>query len=163
MPIPRIGRCIVSVLAATLVSFFPGSMIGQPAAQPVQQGSGNDSFEALAKQATAAREEGKTHEAIHFYEGALQQNPDWTDGLWYLGILYADAGRYNYAIPAFQKVTTVYPKLGPAWAYLGLCEFETKDFDKFVSAICKMRSSSDSPKLPGVEKLQPITWRCCST
>ncbi len=89
-------------------------MVGQTApAQPVQQGSGTESFEALARQATAAREEGKTEEAIHFYEGALQQSPDWTDGLWYLGTLYADAGRYNEAIPAFQKVTTAYPKLGP--------------------------------------------------
>src|SRR5882762_4385880 len=112
MPIQPTGRCIVSMLAAALVLFLPGSMIGQTGSgQLAQQGSGTDSFDALARQATAAREEGKTEEAIHFYEGALQQKPDWTDGLWYLGTLYADASRYTDAIPAFQKVTTAYPKL----------------------------------------------------
>jgi tetratricopeptide (TPR) repeat protein len=129
MPIPRFGRCIAVALAITLFALFSGLMVGQPApAQPAQQGSGTASFEDLARQATAAREEGKTEEAIRFYEGARQLRPDWTDGSWYLGTLYADAGRYSEAIPAFQRVTTANPKLGPAWAYLGLCEFEIKDF-----------------------------------
>src|ERR1700731_2803228 len=104
MPIQRFGRCIVSVLASALLLLFPGLMIGQPA-QSAQQGSGSATFEALGRQATAAREEGKSEEAIRFYESALQLHPDWTDGSWYLGNLYADAGRYSEAIPAFQKVT----------------------------------------------------------
>ena len=121
MPIPRFDCCIFSVLALFLLA--PGSMVGQPIPpQPAQQGSTTASFEELARQATAAREEGKAQDAIRFYEGALQLHPDWTDGSWYLGTLYADAGRYSEAIPAFQKVTTVDAKLGPAWAYLGLCE-----------------------------------------
>jgi tetratricopeptide (TPR) repeat protein len=153
MPISRIGRCIVPVLATALVFLFPGSMLGQTGSvQPAQQGSGTDSFEALARQATSAREEGNTEEAIHLYAGALQQNPDWTDGLWYLGTLYADAGRYNEAIPAFQKVTTAYPKLGPAWAYLGLCEFETKDY---TSALRHLQNAKQFgfAEAPGVEKV----------
>ena len=153
MPIPRIGRCIVPVLSAALVLLFPESTIGQTAAaQSVQQGSGTDSFEMLAKQATAAREEGKAEEAIHFYEGALQQKPDWTDGLWYLGILYADAGRYRDAIPAFQKVTTAYPKLGPAWAYLGLCEFESKDYKSSLGHLQNAKQLGFA-EAPGVEKV----------
>ena len=153
MPIPRIGRCIVCVLAIALVLRFPGSLIGQTAAaQVAQQGSGTASFEALARQASAAREEGKTEEAIRFYEGALQVNPDWTDGLWYLGTLYADAGRYGEAIPAFQKVTTAYPKLGPAWAYLGLCEFETKDFKSSLRHLQNAKEFGFA-EVPGVEKV----------
>jgi tetratricopeptide (TPR) repeat protein len=128
-------------------------MIGQTApAQPAQQGSGTDSFEALARQATAAREEGNTEEAIRFYEGALRLNPDWTDGLWYLGTLYADAGRYSEAIPAFQKVTAAYPKLGPAWAYLGLCEFETKDFNNSLRHLQNAKTFGFA-EAPGVEKV----------
>ncbi|HEU0369620.1 MAG TPA: tetratricopeptide repeat protein, partial [Candidatus Acidoferrum sp.] len=153
MPIPPTGRCIVSVLAAALVSFFPGSMTGQPAPAPLaQQRSESDSFEALARQATAAREEGKTDDAIRLYEAALQQNPDWTDGLWYLGTLYADAGRYGDAIPAFQKVTTAYPKLGSAWAYLGLCEFETKDFKSSLRHLQNAKQLGFA-EVPGVEKV----------
>ena len=104
MPVPRIGRCIVPMLMILLVVLFPGSIIGQTApAQPTPQGSGADRFEGLARQATAAREEGRTEEAIHYYEGALQLKPDWIDGLWYLGTLYADAGRYRDAIPLSRK------------------------------------------------------------
>jgi len=107
MPVSRIGRCIIPVLITLLVVLATGLMSGQTApGQPARQGAGTDSFEGLARQATAAREQGKTEEAIRFYEGALQLNPDWTDGSWYLGTLYADAGRYRDAIPAFQKVTT---------------------------------------------------------
>jgi len=153
MSIPHIGRCIVPMLATALVLLFPGSMIGQTApAQPVQQGSGTTSFEALAKQATEAREAGKAEDAIHLYEGALQQNPDWTDGLWYLGTLYADAGRYNEAIPAFEKVTTALPKLGPAWAYLGLCEFETKDYTSSLRHLQNAKQFGFA-EVPGVEKV----------
>jgi tetratricopeptide (TPR) repeat protein len=154
MPVPRIGRCILSMLAAAaLVSFFPASMIGKPSpAQMTQQGSGTNRFDGLARQATAAREEGKTEEAIHFYESALQLKPDWNDGLWYLGILYADAGRYSDAIPAFQKVTTTYPKLGPAWAYLGLCEFETKDFKSSLEHLQNAKQYGFA-EAPDVEKI----------
>ena len=153
MSIPHIGRCIVPMLATALVLLFPGSMIGQTApAQPVQQGSGTTSFEALAKQATEAREAGKAEDAIHLYEGALQQNPDWTDGLWYLGTLYADARRYNEAIPAFEKVTTALPKLGPAWAYLGLCEFETKDYTSSLRHLQNAKQFGFA-EVPGVEKV----------
>src|SRR5258705_1081823 len=153
MPIPPTGRCIVSMLAAALVLFFPGSMIGQTGSgQPAQQGSGTETFEARAKQATAAREEGKPEHAIHLYQAALQLNPDWTDGLWYLGTLYADAGRYSDAIPAFQKVTTAYPKLGPAWAYLGLCEFETRDFKSSLGHLQNAKQFGFA-EAPGVEKV----------
>ena len=153
MPVPRISRCIVPALMILLVVLFTESIIAQTApAQPVQQGSGTDSFEGLARQATAAREEGKTEDAIHLYEGALQLKPDWTDGLWYLGTLYADAGRYRDAIPAFQKVTTAYPKLGPAWAYLGLCEFETKDFKSSLEHLQNARQFGFA-EAPGVEKV----------
>jgi tetratricopeptide (TPR) repeat protein len=152
MPI-RPSRCIVPVLAAAFVLLSPGSIVGQTtSAQSVQQGSGTDGFDALAKQATAAREEGKTEEAIHFYEGALQLKPDWTDGLWYLGTLYADAGRYRDAIPAFQKVTTAYPRLGPAWAYLGLCEFEIKDFKSSLEHLQNAKQFGFA-EAPGVEKV----------
>jgi tetratricopeptide (TPR) repeat protein len=153
MPIQRFGRSIVSVLASALILLFPGSMIGQPApAQMAEQGSGTATFEELARQATAAREEGKSEEAIRFYESALQLHPDWTDGSWYLGNLYADEGRYGEAIPAFQKVTTADPNLGAAWAYLGLCEFETKDFKSSLLHLQNAKKFGFA-EVPGVEKV----------
>lgn len=153
MSIPDFVRCIVSVLAGALILLLPGSMIVELApAQSTKQESGTATFDELARRAAAAREQGKTEEAIRFYEGALELNPDWTDGSWYLGTLYADAGRCSEAIPAFQKVTTAFPTLGPAWAYLGLCEFETKDFKSSLSHLQNAKRLGFA-EVPGVEKV----------
>lgn len=154
MPFPRLGRCIAPVLASVLIVLSClGSMIGQPApGQPIQREPGIASFEELARQATAAREQGQIEEAIRFYEGALHLHPDWTDGSWYLGTLYADAGRYREAIPAFQRVTMEAPKLGPAWAYLGLCEFETKNLQSSLRHL-QVAQQFGFAEVPGVEKV----------
>lgn len=152
MPIHRFRRCIISMLALALI-FLSRSMIGQPVpAGSAQQASATVTFDDLARQATTAREGGKTEEAIRLYEGALQVHPDWTDGLWYLGILYADAGRYAEAVSAFQKVTAAYPNFGPAWAYLGLCEFETKDFKNSLPHLQNAKQFG-FVEIPGVEKV----------
>lgn len=154
MPSPRFGRSIALVLArALIVLSCLGSMIGQAApGQPIPQAPGLTSFDELARQATAAREEGKTGEAIRLYEGALRLHPDWTDGSWYLGTLYADAGRYGEAVPAFQRVTAAAPKLGPAWAYLGLCEFETRNLKSSLQHL-QIAQQLGFAEVPGVEKV----------
>jgi tetratricopeptide (TPR) repeat protein len=88
-----------------------------------------ESFEELAQQASSAREQGKSGEAIQYYEAALKIRPDWPDGWWYLGSLYADVGHYVDAIAAFSKLVELRPDFGPGWASLGLCEFEGKNYD----------------------------------
>jgi tetratricopeptide (TPR) repeat protein len=148
MPIPRFGRCVVSRLATALILLSSLRSIGQPA----QQEPGSPGFDQLVQKATAAREEGKIEQAIGLYEGAVKSRPDWTDGWWYLGTLYADEGRYVEAIPAFQKVTIAAPKLGPAWAYLGLCEFETKDFRSSLRHLQNAQQLGFA-EVPGVEKV----------
>lgn len=85
-------------------------------------------FDELARQANAARVAGNSADAIRYYESALNVRPEWPEGWWYLGTLYADAGRFTDAIPVFKKLTEANPKLGPAWASLGLAEFELKDY-----------------------------------
>jgi len=55
-------------------------------------------------------------------------NSDWAEGWWYLGTLFYENNRYPEARPAFQKLVELKPKGGPAWAMLGLCDFEVKDY-----------------------------------
>jgi tetratricopeptide (TPR) repeat protein len=93
-----------------------------------QENPGTADFEAIAKSATAARDAGRADEAIRDYRRALEINPRWEEGWWYLGTLLYDGDRYSEAIPAFQKLVDLVPSLGPAWNFLGLCEFETKDY-----------------------------------
>ena len=121
MPIARthLYLCLLVATACTLL-MWPVAVLGQSA--PAQD------FDELSRQANAARVAGNAGEAIRYYEDALKIRPEWPEGWWYLGTLYADAGRFADAIPIFRKLTEANPKLGPAWASLGLAEFELKDY-----------------------------------
>jgi tetratricopeptide (TPR) repeat protein len=86
-------------------------------------------FEQLSSQAAASREAGRVDEAIRFYQAAVKLQSDWAEGWWYLGTLNYDADRYADAIPALQQLIALNPEMGPALAFLGLSEFETKDYE----------------------------------
>ena len=96
--------------------------------QASSPGTDPSSFESLAGQATAAREQGKPADAIRYYQQALQIRPDWEEGWWYSGTLLYDSNHFAEAKSAFAKVVELDPKLGPAWSFLGLCAFETEDY-----------------------------------
>lgn len=130
------------------------------ASQPAQKESQNldssapaavQNFEEVSREATSAREEGKSEEAIRYYEAALKVRPDWPDGWWYLGSLRADAGHYPDAISAFTKLVEVNPDFGPGWASLGLCEFETKNYDGSFTHL-KHAQELGLAAVPGEEK-----------
>ena len=101
-----------------------------PATSPAQQPppDGNATFQQLSAQAASAREAGRTDDAIRLYQSALKLQPDWPEGWWYVGTLNYDADHYPEAIPALRSLIALNPAMGPALAFLGLSEFETKDY-----------------------------------
>jgi tetratricopeptide (TPR) repeat protein len=122
------GQSILQFLSAflLLISAAPAIRAQNDPSAALRNAPAN--FEALAKSAAAAREAGKTEEAIREYQQAVDLRPDWVEGWWYLGTMRYDADQFAPAIPAFQKIVQLDPRLGPAWNLLGLCEFEVKDF-----------------------------------
>src|SRR6266480_335323 len=113
-------RCTFRLLlSAALLSF---SIHPLPAAQ-----SGSD-FLPVAEGARKAREDGNREEALRLYQQAVGIRSEWTEGWWYLGTLLYDADRFVEAVPALKKVTELAPGLGTAWSFLGLSEYETKDY-----------------------------------
>lgn len=111
-------------------------------------------FEALVKSATAAREAGRSGDAISDYQQALQLRPEWSEGWWYLGTLQYDSNQYANAVVAFQKLLQLAPDAGPGWSFLGLCEFETKDYTNSLEHLRKAASlgDGDDPELTRVSK-----------
>ncbi len=107
------------------------SVVQAPAHSIPNHSVGNNSaeFKNLAAQAATARDAGRTADAIRDYEATLKLQPDWDEGLRYLGALDYAAGRFNEAIPVAKKLVEAHPEQGSAWALLGLSEFETKDYD----------------------------------
>lgn len=133
-------RLLLAILVALLA--FAVTALAQDA---------GENFDTLSRQANDARLAGHSEEAIRLYEAALKVRPEWPEGWWYLGTLYADAGRFADAIPVFRKLTEANPKLGPAWASLGLSEFELK---RYQDSLTHLQQAQDLgfAEVPYVEK-----------
>lgn len=82
------------------------------------------SFAILSSKADAARDAERLDEAVTLYKKALALRPSWAEGWWSLGTIQYDQNKYEEAIRAFGKVTTLAPKNGTAYVMLGLSEFE---------------------------------------
>lgn len=81
-------------------------------------------FDELVSRASSAREQGDIPRAIELYQEAVQLNPKWPDGWWYLGSLQYGVDAYGPAIDALTRYIELTPSAGPALALRGLCEFE---------------------------------------
>jgi len=140
-------------LAFALLSFSASAAFAQINSPP-QENAAPANFEALAKSATAAREAGRTGDAIRDYKRAVAIREDWEEGWWYLGTLEYDNDRYSEAIPAFQKLVQLTAASGPAWNFLGLCEFETKDYEKSLEHLKKGQAlgNGGDPEISRVAK-----------
>jgi tetratricopeptide (TPR) repeat protein len=92
-------------------------------------------FEDAAAQASAARDANDAPRAIELYGQALQLNPKWQDGWWFLGSLQYGADQYQAARDALTHYLDLAPKAGPAFALRGLCEFETSDYAQSLADI----------------------------
>jgi tetratricopeptide (TPR) repeat protein len=96
-------------------------------------------FDELARKAGAARQQDQTKEAINFYNGALSLRPDWIEGWWYIGTLYAASDQSQLAGGAFQKVVEARPEFGPGWASLGLVEYQASNFGASYKSLLRAR------------------------
>lgn len=87
-----------------------------------------DDFASLTSSADAARRQGDIPRAIELYRKATEQNPNWPDGWWFLGILQYDGNQYAGAKEALSRYLQLTPNAAPALALRGLCEFEMGDY-----------------------------------
>jgi tetratricopeptide (TPR) repeat protein len=90
--------------------------------------SGSKGFEELSSQAATAEAAGDRDQAIQNYQRALQLRPEWDDGRWNLAMLHYSAGHYAEAISQLKSWVEHRPNFGTAWAVMGLCEFEMRDY-----------------------------------
>ncbi|HEY1742928.1 MAG TPA: tetratricopeptide repeat protein, partial [Granulicella sp.] len=88
----------------------------------------SDNFASLVSSADAARQQGDIPTAIALYRKAVEQNPNWPDGWWFLGILQYDANQYVPAQEALSRYLQLTPNAAPALALKGLCEFNTGEY-----------------------------------
>ena len=116
-------------------------------AQPKQQGpaksktpaADNAAFEAAVRQGDEARQAGRLPEAVDSYSKALRLRPNWAQGWWHVGTILYDGDQYLPARDAFRNLVTYDPKNGPAWGMLGLCEYQTREYDRAVNSLQRGR------------------------
>lgn len=108
-----------------------------PAQKPVQP---NANFDQLVKQADDARLAERFEEAIELYGKALKARPDWPDGWWYVGAIFYEKDFYQQGRDAFQNLVALQPNRAVAWGMLGLCQFQTGEYERAVVSLQRGRS-----------------------
>jgi len=109
---------LVLPLLAVLLAIEPDSSINSA-----------KSFEQIDKEADAARAAYRLNDAVNLYREGVRLRPTWGEGWWSLGSLLYDEDRFPEAEAAFRRFVLISPKTDPAYAFLGLCEYETRDYD----------------------------------
>lgn len=93
-----------------------------------KQSYGQQNFDALARQANAAREANRMADAVELYLQALQLRPAWQEGWRQLGTLLYMEQKYTDSADALKHSVALEARQADTWTLLGLCEFETKDY-----------------------------------
>ena len=109
-------------------------------------------FERFVKLGDEARLSERLEEAISLYGEALKIKPKWPDGWWYVGAIFYQRDLYPQARDAFQNLVALEPERGPAWAMLGLCLFQTGEYERAAISLQRGRSLgvNDNSELAGV-------------
>jgi tetratricopeptide (TPR) repeat protein len=97
-------------------------------------------FDRFVKLADEARLAERLEEAIQLYGEALKLKPKWPDGWWYVGAIFYQKDFYTQARDAFQNLVSLEPERGPAWGMLGLCLFQTAEYERAAVALQRSRS-----------------------
>jgi tetratricopeptide (TPR) repeat protein len=114
---------VAQALACVLFSFTLCAADTKPA-PPIAQ---------IEKQAEAARQENRIDDAIALYKKGVALKPSWDEGWWSLGTLNYSLEHFEEARDAFRHLTAIKPDVAMPWAMLGLCEFETRQYDPSIA------------------------------
>ena len=111
-------------------------------------------FDTLLEAATAARQAERWEEAIGLYAKLVKIKPDYVEGYWYQGTAYYTLDDFPRCKEIFRKVVSLAPKNGAAYAFLGLCEFGVKEYDRSLQHLLQSRilGIGDVPDLGGVAR-----------
>lgn len=131
--------CIVLLSAAPCLA--QSTRKPKPKPQTAQtQPNAEAQFDQFVKQADEARTAERFDEAISLYGKALNIKPKWPEGWWYIGAIFYQKDQYPQARDAFQNLVALEPDRGPASAMLGLCEFQTGEYEPAAVALQRART-----------------------
>jgi len=144
--------CAASVSAQTTTPRKGPSSAAKPAATSTPAAAAD--FDKLLKAATEARQAERWQEAIGLYAKVVRLKPDYVEGYWYQGTAYYTLDDFPRCTEIFRKVVALAPKNGAGFAFLGLCEFGIKEYDRSLQHLLQSRilGIGDVPDLGGVAR-----------
>jgi tetratricopeptide (TPR) repeat protein len=133
---------LVSFSTIALLLAGIGPALGQSSARRSGSASqkGSTSFSEIASRADQERQAGRLDEAVKLYREGVKVRPKWEEGWWYLATILYDQDKYPEAKDAFRVLVSAQPKNGPATAMLGLCEFETGEYERALADLDRAHS-----------------------
>jgi tetratricopeptide (TPR) repeat protein len=111
----------------------------KPAPKSRPPATAGPSFDEIVKSAEAARKAEQWEQAVDLYGKAVKLRPSYTEGIWYQAAAYYSLDKFAECRDAFKRVTRAAPNNGAAFAFLGLCEFGVKEFDRSLQDLVKSR------------------------
>jgi tetratricopeptide (TPR) repeat protein len=132
--------CALLVLAcATPSAAQSPPTSAKPPRSPATSSADSAEFDRLVKAATEARLAERWEEAIGLYAKVVKLKPDYVEGHWYQGTAYYTLENFAPCRDTFRRVLRLAPKNGAAYAFLGLCEFGLKDYDRALQHLLQSR------------------------
>lgn len=119
---------------------------------PQTRASSETQFDRFVKEADEARLAERFEDAVALYGEALKIKPKWPDGWWYVGAIFYQKDLYPQCRDAFQNLVSLEPDRGPAWAMLGLCLFQTAEYERAAISLQRARTLGvdDNSEFAGV-------------
>lgn len=99
--------------------------------------NGPATFEQLSQQAQQAYEANHEEDAARLYSEAVKLRPDWAEGWWAIGMIAYQRDQYPQCRDALTRMVALDASAAPGFALLGLCEFQTQDYDKSLEHLKK--------------------------
>ena len=120
-----------------------------PPRKPAAGAAAAGQFDRIVTAATEARQAERWEDAIKLYAQAVKLKPTYVEGYWYQGTAYYSLDDHTRCRDAFRKVLRFAPKNGAAHAFLGLCEFGLKDYERALQHLLQSRmyGVGDVPQL----------------
>lgn len=132
-----------SLLASALAVCAQSTRRSKPRQARAAGGSSAQSsaaFDQAVKLGDEARLADRLDEAIRHYAEALKIQPKWVEGWWYIGAILYERDQYAEARDAFRNVVALDPQRGLAWGMLGLCEFQTREYERAGNSLLRGRA-----------------------
>jgi len=112
------------------------------------------SFSDLVEQAGSAREQNNVARAIELYSQALQVNPKWSQGWWFLGSLQYQTRAFAAARDSLTRFISIAPDPTLAFGLRGLSELETGEYPRALTDIQEGISLGGTDRPPNGETLR---------